>query len=289
MRSGAAQCSRCRVVTAPNRSQSSRRLTRAAFSKPLRAGSVSPRPMRVPGLDELGDAARREEDVGRERPADEHVVVGVQEVLRQARDVVQLALDGVRVVGGQPRRVREEVLAPHDVDARMLGIEPRRHRRVGGDVDVADPRGEHVDAAQRVLEFVDLPVARLVVVAVADDVRRHPRGPLPLVLGVGPVDPGEDDVDVEGDVARERVEHVLERPPPATVQLHLGLDGLAAGEARAHQRVLARCRDLVVAEPPELELERGLGAVAQAADRLEAGAVQAQDVGLPAGERARRR
>ena len=46
-RSGAAQCSRWRVVTLPNRSRSSARFTRAAFSKPERLGCVSPRPMRV--------------------------------------------------------------------------------------------------------------------------------------------------------------------------------------------------------------------------------------------------
>ena len=47
-RSGAAQCSRCRVVIRPKRSHRSLRFTRAAFSKPERSGWPSPRPMRVP-------------------------------------------------------------------------------------------------------------------------------------------------------------------------------------------------------------------------------------------------
>ena len=72
-------------------------------------------------LDELGDPAGREEHVRAHRAAEEHVVVGVEEVLGQALDVVQLALDGVRVVGGQHRRVGEELLAAHDGDRRMLG------------------------------------------------------------------------------------------------------------------------------------------------------------------------
>ena len=71
----------------------------------------------------------------------------------------------------------EELLAAHDRDPRMLA-QPVGDGRVGRDVDVADPRREHVDAAQGVLEFVDLPVARLVVVAVAHDVGGHPRGAL---------------------------------------------------------------------------------------------------------------
>ena len=46
-RRGAAVCSRCLVVIRPKRSQSSLRLTRAAFSKPLRSASLSPSPIRV--------------------------------------------------------------------------------------------------------------------------------------------------------------------------------------------------------------------------------------------------
>ncbi len=52
-------------------------------------------------LDELGDSSWRKEHVGRDRPAEEHVVIGIQEVLREALDVVQLALDRLGVVRGQ--------------------------------------------------------------------------------------------------------------------------------------------------------------------------------------------
>src|SRR5690606_39764536 len=57
------------------------------------------------GLDEPGDASWREEHLGPHRSAEEHVVVGIQEVLAESRNVVQLAFDGVRVVGGQVVRV----------------------------------------------------------------------------------------------------------------------------------------------------------------------------------------
>ena len=84
------------------------------------------------------------------RTAEEHVVVGVEEVLGEALDVVQLALDGVRVERRQHRGVGEELLAAARCVTRVLG-QPRRARRVGGDEDAADPGREHVDRAQRVL------------------------------------------------------------------------------------------------------------------------------------------
>ena len=47
--------------------------------------------------------------LGLDRAAEEDVVVEVEEVLGQPVDVVQLALDGVRVEGGQPPAVAEQL------------------------------------------------------------------------------------------------------------------------------------------------------------------------------------
>ena len=127
----------------PNRSRSSRRLTRAAFSKPLRAASLSPSPIRVGASMNLVMPPGEKNISGLTGPPEEHVVVGVQEVLGQAGDVVQLAFDGLRIVGRQHRRVGEELLAAHDRDARVLG-QPGRPVGVGGDEDPPHPRREHV-------------------------------------------------------------------------------------------------------------------------------------------------
>ncbi len=77
---------------------------------------------------------------------------------------------------------------------------------------------------------------------------------------------------------------MLEGAPAAAVQFDLGFDGLSAGEARAHQGVRPWGLDLLIAETPEFQLHRGLGAVTEASDRLEPRAVQAQHRRLPAGE-----
>ena len=101
-------------------------------------------------------------------------------MLGQTGDVVQLALDGLRIVGGQHRRVGEELLAADQRDARMIG-EPGP-AGVGGDEDPPDPRRVHVHRTQCVLQLVDLPEPCLGVVAVADHVAVHPLGPLGLPL-----------------------------------------------------------------------------------------------------------
>ena len=126
--------------------------------------------------------AAREEELGLDEAAEEHVVVGVEEVLGETRDAVQLRLDGVRVVRRQHRRVGEELLAAHDGDLRVIA-QPRRHRGVGRDEDAAHPRRVHVDAAQRVAQLVDVAVARRPVIPFADDVLGQVGGALPLEVG----------------------------------------------------------------------------------------------------------
>lgn len=123
-------------------------------------------------LDELRDAARGEEHVRTHRSADEHVVIRVQKVLGQTFDVLQLGLDRLRVVRGQHGRVGEVVLAAHERHIRVVG-EPRRRGRVRHDEDALNPRGEHVEGAQGVLQLVDLLIAGFRIVHVADDDARH--------------------------------------------------------------------------------------------------------------------
>ena len=180
---------------------------------------------------------------------------------------------------GQHRRVGEHLLAAHDRDLRMLR-EPRRRGGVGRDEDASHPRREQVHRPERVLELVDLPVAGLGIVALADDVALHALRALAHELVARPVDPREHHVDLEVDVARERGEHVLEGRPVAPVQVHRVVDGLRARQGAAHERVLDRGLDGVVAEPPELQLHRGLAAVAEPPDGLDARTVEPQHGGL---------
>ena len=100
-------------------------------------------------------------------------------------NVVQLALDGLRVVGGQHRRVGEELLAAARTVTAGASASQAGAVGVGGDEDAADPRRVHVDRAQRVLELVDLPEPGLVIVALADDVVLHPLGALRLAMYSG--------------------------------------------------------------------------------------------------------
>ena len=151
---------------------------------------------------------------------------------------------------------------------------------VGRDEDAPHPRREQVHRAQCVLELVDLPVAGLGVVALADDVALHALRALAHELVARSVDPREHHVDLEVHVARERGEHVLERRPVAPVQVHGVVDGLGAGQRAAHERVLDRGLDGVVAEAPELELHGGLAAVAEPPDGLDARTVEPQHGGL---------
>ena len=136
--------------------------------------------------------------------------------------------------------------------------------------------------AQRVLQLVDLAEAGFGVVALADDVALHALRTLAHELVARTVDPREHHVDLEVDVGRERREHVLERRPVASVQVHDIIDRLGSRQCAPHQRVLDRRLDHVVAEPPELELHGGRASVAQAADGFDARPVDAQDGGLAA-------
>ena len=61
------------------------------------------------GGEELREAVPVEEQVGRDGASEEDVVVQVEVVLGQSLDAVQLGLDGVRVEGGQPTAVTEEL------------------------------------------------------------------------------------------------------------------------------------------------------------------------------------
>ena len=81
------------------------------------------------------------------------------------------------------------------------------------------------------------------------------------------------------------VEHVLERRPIASMQVHDVVDRLGPRQGAPHQGVLDRRLDEVVTETPELDLNGGRAAVAQAADRFDARPVEAKDGRLaPRGE-----
>ncbi len=120
---------------------------------------------------------------------------------------------------------------------------------------------------QRVLQLVDLPVAGLGVVALADDVALHPPGAGPLPLLVGAVDPGEDHVDRERHLADEVREHVPHREPGAAVALDLVEVHVLADEAAAGERVRRRHAHLGAAAHPELEAHGVVGA--QGAGRVD--------------------
>ncbi|OEI69747.1 hypothetical protein Cus16_0358 [Curtobacterium sp. ER1/6] len=220
--------------------------------------------------DELRHRTRAEEHRRVDESPEEHVVVRVDEVLADARDVVQLGLDGLRVVRRQHGRVGEELLAPHDPHLRVVR-EPRRRRGVGGDVDAADPRREGVHGSEGVLQLVDLPEAGRGVVALAEHGVRLRGLTGALVLDRVAVDPREDDVDGEADVGDVVVEHVLDRPPGAAVPLDVHEHELVDRQAATHERVLDGREHLGVGDAPELELHARLGAVPEATERLEAG------------------
>ena len=190
---------------------------------------------------------------GSTEAAEEHVVVGVEEVLGEARDPVQLRLDGVRVVGRQHRRVGEELLAADDRDLRVIE-QPRRRGRVGRDEDAPHPRRVHVDAAQRVAQLVDVAVARGPVVALADDVLGHLRGALPLEVARRAVDPREHQVDVVGELVGLQVEHAARSSATSGRSARPSVKRQVAGRREApRQRVVVRRLDEVVAEAPELQ------------------------------------
>ena len=121
------------------------------------------------GLDELRDATGREEHVWSNGSPEEHVVVGVEEVLAEPLDPVQLALDGMGIVGRKRIQIGKELLTSHDRDTGMP-CQPRRCRRVGRDEDAPDPGCVKVDAAQSIFELVDLSESRIRIIPVADDI-----------------------------------------------------------------------------------------------------------------------
>jgi hypothetical protein len=96
------------------------------------------------GLDEHADPTGGEEHVRADGATEEHVVIGVEEVFCQTRNMVQLALDSLRVMGGQDTWIGEELFAGHERDSRIVG-KPVRTIGIGCDEDPSDPRRVHVD------------------------------------------------------------------------------------------------------------------------------------------------
>ena len=152
-----------------------------------------------------------EEVLGAARPAEEDVVVDIDEVVREVGHRVQAGLDRVRAEGRQ-RRGRQHVAVVDDPDAVIRGVEPRRHLSRGDEVDAPDPWCEEVEAAHRVAQLVAAAVARG---TAGPSARRTAQSGDPRVAGSEPrlvvtVDPGVDDVDVEADVVHAQERHHLE-------------------------------------------------------------------------------
>jgi len=164
--------------------------------RPARA-RVHDRPRR----EESGQPAWREEQLGRDRPAQEDVVVEVEKVLGQPGDPVQPRLDGVRVERGQLPGAAEDLAVADHGDARILGVQPIRHLVVTHQEDPPDPGREAVQRTQRVAQLVAAGEPGPVRAVRAG--RRHPPvlaqrlGLAPAPLRIGAVDPGVDRVDRE--------------------------------------------------------------------------------------------
>ncbi len=231
------------------------------------------------GLDELGDPARGEEHVRSDGPAKEHVVIGIQEVLGESLDVVQLALHSLRIVGRQNRGVGEKLFAAHDRHTRVVR-QPCGRGGVGGDEDPADPRRKHVDRTQGVLELIDLAEAGLVIVPFAHHDAGHAGAPGRDVLGGAAVHPREHQVDVEADVAGMVRKHVLDGGPGVAVAFHRAAHRILGQHRAARQGVLDRQDQLVALEAPQLQLHAGGSAEFKTALRLHPGPVQPEDPGL---------
>lgn len=149
----------------------------------------------------LGRAVRQEELVRGDGPAHENVVVEVDEVLGESGNAVQLCADGMRVEDGEAVRLPEDLPVRHHGDALGGLVEPVRHLVVGDQVDVADPRGVHVQGTHRVEEFVAVDVAPGARGLLVEDVARS-LGPASLPGRVVAVHPGVDDIDGKGDLVR---------------------------------------------------------------------------------------
>ena len=126
---------------------------------------------------------------------------------------------------GSTDGIGEELLAADNGHGRVLG-EPLRGGGVRGDEDAADPGSEHVDRAQGVLQFVDLPEAGFVVIALAEDHARLLGAAGRDVLRRAAVHPGEHQIDVEADVAGVVREHVLDGGPGVAVPFNGAADGV---------------------------------------------------------------
>ena len=196
--------------------------------------------------------------------------------------MVELRLDRLRIVGGQHRRVGEELGTAHERDPGIVG-EPPGSLRIRRDEDTADPRRVHVHPAQRVAEFVDVAKPRFVVVSLARDEPLHVRGPGPLPVAVRPVDPGEDQVDLERDVGGVLFEHRLDGRPAETETLDTAPDHLVTAHLAPCQRILNGQHNTLVGEGPELDLHAGGGAVAQPAADMYPWTEQTEDARLRGG------
>ena len=103
-------------------------------------------------------------------------------MLGQTGDMVKLALDGVRIVRRKHARVCKEFLAAHDRDSRMLR-QPVRRRRIRHNENAPHPWRKHIDAAQRVLQFVNLSEPGIGLIALADHIGLHALGTFTLEVG----------------------------------------------------------------------------------------------------------
>jgi hypothetical protein len=121
------------------------------------------------------------------------------------------------------------------------------------------------------------------VVAFTDHDAGHPGAACGDVLGRAAVHPGEDQIDVETDIAGVVREHVLNGRPGVSVPLHGAADGVLGEEGPSGQRIFDREDQLVPFEAPELKLDTGGGAELEAAFRLHARTVEPEDPGLAVG------
>ena len=108
---------------------------------------------RVRGEPHRGQPGRAEERLRAERPAEEEVVVEVDEVLGKVGRPVQRRLDRVRVERRQRVGRQDRAVVDHR-DLRVATVQPLRHLAGGDEVDPAHPRREEVDAPERVAQLV---------------------------------------------------------------------------------------------------------------------------------------
>ena len=209
------------------------------------------------GEEHRRQARRAEQGLRADRPTDEEVVVEVEPVLGQARDVVQRRLDRVRVEGGQ-RLGGHDLGVRHHGDAGVLAVQPRGHLAAGDEVDGAHPGCEQVHRAQGVAQLVAGdeagPAARLPGAGGAFEAR-DPLLARGVPLGVAPVDPGVDDVHREAALVDRGGRHQRQRADGDAVDLvrhqrFVGRDLVGVAVARRRDE---RPVDVAL---PELHLHR---------------------------------